>query len=140
MDDRLAQALAPVLRDLAACGSVVPEVRDDQWSDVDGQVTAMLHSPGGSAQGVSAMTTEPPAQRIASVADQVQEWAVEELCSVGRPATWPECPEHPDSHPLSAVVRDGGPGWACPRTGRVVSEIGQLPAPPRPRRGRRSRP
>jgi hypothetical protein len=29
-DDRLARALAPVLRDLAASGSVVPEVRDRQ--------------------------------------------------------------------------------------------------------------
>jgi hypothetical protein len=129
MDAALAEALAPVLRDLEGSGSVVPDVRDDQWSSVDGQVTAMLYSPDGSEQGVSAMITEPSAQRIASVADQVQEWAVEELCSIGRPATWPECPQHPGSHPLSAVVRESRPIWTCPSTGRMVSEIGQLPAP-----------
>lgn len=131
MDAALAEALAAVLRDLDSSGSVVPDVRDDQWSGVDGQVTAMLYSPDGSAQGVSAMLTEPPAQRIASVADQVQEWALEELCSVGRPATWPECPQHPGSHPLSAAEREGQPTWACPRSGRIVSQIGQLPAPRR---------
>jgi hypothetical protein len=82
MESALAEALTPVLRDLANSGSVIPQVRDHQWSDFEGQVTAMLFSPGGSGQGVSAMTGEPLAQRIASVADQVQEWAVEELCSI----------------------------------------------------------
>src|ERR1035438_1683273 len=85
MDRALAEALAPVLRDPGNSGSVIPRVEDGQWSDVEGQVTAMLFSPGGSGQGVSAMTGEPLPQRIASVADQVQEWAVEELCSVRGP-------------------------------------------------------
>jgi hypothetical protein len=129
MDAALAEALAPVLRDLESSGSVVPDVRDDQWSGVDGQVTAMLYSADGSGQGVSAMITEPPAQRVASVADQVQEWVLEELCSIGRPAAWPECPQHPGSHPLSAGVRGSRPAWTCPGTGRIVSEIGRLPAP-----------
>jgi hypothetical protein len=129
MDASLAEALAPVLRDLEGSGSVVPDVRDEQWSGVDGQATAMLYSADGSGQGVSAVITEPPAQRIASVADQVQEWAVEELCSIGRPATWPECPRHPGSYPLSAVVRGSRPVWTCPGTGRMMSEIGRLPAP-----------
>src|SRR5262245_43989557 len=54
--------------------------------------------------------TEPLAQRIASVAGQVQEWAIEALWRAGRPATWPECPGHPNAHPLTATVQRGGLG------------------------------
>jgi hypothetical protein len=60
------------------------------------------------------------------VADQVQEWAVEELCSVGRPTNWPQCPRHPQSHPLVAVLREGLAVWVCPKTADVVCEVGHL--------------
>jgi hypothetical protein len=131
VDIALTEALTPVLRDLKNSGSVIPAVRDGEWSSFEGQVTAMLYGPDGSGQGISAMIGEPLPQRIASVADQVQEWAVEEPCSIGGPTNWPECPQHPDSHPLSAVVREGQAGWNCPKTGHVVSEIGQLSTPQR---------
>ena len=129
MDNALAEALSPVLRDLENSGSVTPDVRDEQWSTGGGELTAMLYSPGGWAQGVFAITGEPLPVRIASVADQVQEWAVEELCSVGQPTNWPPCPQHPHSHPLSAVERDGRAVWTCPKTGQAVCEIGQLARP-----------
>jgi hypothetical protein len=126
MDNVLAEALTPVLRDLENSGSVTPDVRDEQWSAGEGQVTAMLYSPGGSGQGVFAITGEPLPARIASVADQVQEWVVEELCSIGRPTNWPRCPHHPYSHPLSAVEQEGRAVWTCPKTGHAMCEIGQL--------------
>ncbi len=129
MDNALAEALTPVLRDLENSGSVTPDVRDEQWSTVGGELTAMLYSPGGWGQGVFAITGEPLPVRIASVADQVQEWAVEELCSIGQPTNWPQCPHHPHSHPLSAVERDGLAVWTCPKTGHTVCEIGQLAHP-----------
>jgi len=129
VDTALAEALTPVLRDLERSGSVIPEVRDDEWGGIEGQATAGLRGPDGSGQGVSVMTGESLPQRIASVADQVQEWAVEELCSVGRPTNWPQCPDHPHSHPLSAVVQDGRAAWTCPATGRLASAIGQLGRP-----------
>jgi hypothetical protein len=129
VDPALSEALAPVLRDLDASGGPMPEVRGKQWAGVPGQVTAMLHSPDGTAQGVSAMAAEPLPQRIASAADQIQEWAVEALWHVGRAATWPECPRHPDSHPLMAAVREGRAAWICPRTGDLVSDVGRLRAP-----------
>jgi hypothetical protein len=69
------------------------DVGDNQWSDFPGQVMAMLHDVDGTAQGVFAMAAESLAERMASVADQVQEWAVEALCRAGRSASWPECPE-----------------------------------------------
>jgi hypothetical protein len=127
VDIALSEALAPVLHDLGACGAPVPDVRDDQWSDFPGQVTAMLHDTDGTAQGVSAMAGETLPERIASVADQVQEWAVEALWRAGRPAVWPECPEHPDTHPLTATLREDRAVWICPRTGHLVNGIGRLP-------------
>lgn len=132
MDSKLNEALVPVLDDLRNSGGPVPDVRDAQWSNnFPGQVTAMLYAADNSGQGVSAMAFEPLAQRIASVADQVQEWAVEELCRVHRPATWPECPWHPNSHPMAAQVRDGRAAWTCPRSGHAVDRIGSLRAPGR---------
>jgi hypothetical protein len=128
VDSKLSEALAPVLDDLRNSGGPIPDVRDAQWSNFRGQVTATLYAPDGSGQGVSAMAAEPLAQRIASVADQVQEWAVEELCRVGRPATWPECTWHPDSHPMAAKVWDGVAAWTCPRSGQASDRIGSLRA------------
>lgn len=130
VDSKLSDALAPVLDDLRNSGGPIPDVRDAQWSNFPGQVTAMLYAADGSGQGVSAMAAEPLPQRIASVADQVQEWAVEELCRVRRPATWPECTWHPDSHPMAAEVRDGRAVWTCPRSGDASDRIGSLRAPP----------
>lgn len=79
MDTALPGALAPVLHDLDSCIAPVPDVRDNQWSDAPRQVAAMMHDVDGTAQGSSQMAAEPLPQRIASVADQVQEWAIEAL-------------------------------------------------------------
>jgi hypothetical protein len=129
VDIALAEAIAPALRDLATSEFVIAEVRDGQWGNSDGLATGMLFGPDGSGQGVSVMIGEPLPERIVVATDQVQDWAVEELWSIGRPTNWPRCPEHPQSHPLSAMARDDLAVWACPKTGHVVSEIGQLPAP-----------
>jgi hypothetical protein len=67
------------------------------------------------------------AERVADLADQVQEREAEALAEAGRPAAWPECPEHPASHPLApAVAGDGGSVWRCPRSGTPVCAIGEL--------------
>ena len=58
------------------------------------------------------------------LADWVQEWAVEALWSLGRSATWPQCPHHPDSHPLAPVERAGRAVWVCPKLDVEVWEIG----------------
>jgi hypothetical protein len=126
VDGRLSEALTLVLDDLRNSRGLVPEVRDAQWSDFPGQVTAMLHAADGSAQGVSVMAPDPLPQRVASVADQVQEWAVEELWREGRPTAWPECPQHPDSHPLAPAVREERAVWTCPRSGYAIDGIGSL--------------
>jgi hypothetical protein len=70
---------------------------------------------------------ESAAEQVARLADQVQEWEVEELAAQGRPATWPQCPEHPSSHPLTPEVGpDETAVWRCPRSQRVAGRIGQL--------------
>lgn len=61
-------------------------------------------------------------ERLTHIADQVQDWAVEELWSRGEPGVWPECPTHPDSHPLRPV--DGA--WPCPKTEERIALIGSL--------------
>jgi len=129
VDSALSEALAPVLCDLENSGALLPDISDEEWSDFPGQVTAMLYGQDGSGQGVSAMAGESLPHRTASVADQVQEWAIEAHWHAGLPATWPECPEHPGSHPLTARVYDGRAAWVCPRTGRLICNIGKLPSP-----------
>lgn len=60
--------------------------------------------------------------RLTQIADQVQDWAVEERWKRGESAVWPECPAHPDSHPLRPV--DGA--WHCPKSGERIAAIGGL--------------
>jgi hypothetical protein len=62
------------------------------------------------------------ADRLTDLAHQVQDWAVEELWMRGESAVWPECPAHPDGHPLRAAAG----AWHCPKTGHVVARIGEL--------------
>jgi hypothetical protein len=125
MDDVLEQPLAEVLRDLRATGGPVPEIRNRQFGD-DYRATATLFGPDGSGQGVSALRHHSPAERLAWIADQVQEWAVEALWTAGKQATWPECPHHPGSHPLSPVLLNARAEWICPVNQQVVAAIGEL--------------
>jgi hypothetical protein len=129
VDAALSEALAPVLGDLENSGALMPDIRDEKWSDFEGQISAMLYGMDGSGQGVFVMTGEPLPQAIASVADQVQEWAIEAHWHAGRPTSWPECPEHPGSHPLTARLHDDRAVWACPATGHPICDVGQLPSP-----------
>jgi hypothetical protein len=61
--------------------------------------------------GVHVRAQESLVDRIVSVADRIQEVAIEALWFARLPVTWPECPLHPNSHPLAAVVVDSRPMW-----------------------------
>jgi hypothetical protein len=107
----------------------VPDVRHEAWADEGPDYVYAYIGPPGLAGGVGVQLNraEPAAEQVARLADQVQEWEVEELCARGRPATWPRCPEHPDSHPLTPeVAPDGTAVWRCPRSARVAGVIGRL--------------
>jgi hypothetical protein len=130
--DELRRALDVVRSDVVRSGLDDLVVDDRDWCNWSRQTGAMLQSPYGHGQGVSVMIGESPDAQLASVADQVQEFIHEGILWYGgKPVVWPQCPLHPDSHPLAPVV-DGtqGPVWTCPRSAHVVARIGALPASP----------
>ena len=126
----LRASLEPVLRDLRSSGAIVPEVREEAHDDLGPEcVHAWIGRPGSTgAQGIRVLVSLPPPERLADLADQLQEWEIEELAAAGRPATWPECPAHPGSHPLAPEARGGRAAWCCPLSGQVISGIGALAA------------
>lgn len=62
------------------------------------------------------------------VADRLQEAAVEALWGERKSAVWPECADHPNSHPLRAELRGEGVVWECPASSRRVAAVGELAA------------
>jgi hypothetical protein len=127
-------ALEPVLRDLRTTGAIVPDVVEEAHDDRGPEcVPAWIQPPGtagsvvAGSQSIRVLLGVPLPERLADVADQLQEWEVEELAAAGRPATWPQCPEHPDSHPLAPQARGEQAVWSCPRSGQVIAIIGALP-------------
>lgn len=126
MTDVLWLALAPVLRDLQSTGGPVPRIDETDWVGDPATASAMLASADGSAMGVSVRAEETSAEQIAWVAEQVQEWAWEQLWSEGRPTNWPVCPRHPDSHPMRATVVVADAAWICPNDHCFVVSIGAL--------------
>ncbi|MFI1680152.1 MULTISPECIES: hypothetical protein [unclassified Streptomyces] len=127
MNEELATVLGPVLRDLKATCAVRMKVREE-WDAAVGDLV-VLYGPDGSGAGLVPRFGSSAAERVADFADQAQDWAVEALCAELRPAVWPECPEHPDAHPLAAGVVGGVAVWSCPRSRRVAARIGELGAP-----------
>jgi hypothetical protein len=126
MDDVLADALGPVLRDVRVSGVPEPQVLDDDWADDPAMPTAMLLlSPDGSRASLRVDRDEPEPHRIAMVADQVQEWVIEELWPTA-PTNWPPCPDHPGTHPLTAKVVHGDAMWTCPADGSPFVAVGAL--------------
>ena len=125
----------PVLADVRAAGAIVPDVRYEAREDRGPDYACAVIAPPGlspvdppvGSTGVWVARIGPSGERVAELAEQVQEWEVEALATAGRPATWPECPEHPASHPLCPGLEDGDRAvWRCPRSQRVVCTIGEL--------------
>ncbi|MFE0174804.1 hypothetical protein ACFWZ2_21020 [Streptomyces sp. NPDC059002] len=124
MNEELAAALDPVLRDLKATCAVRPVVQEER--DDEGEEMIVLYESDGSGAGLVVRHGVSVAERTADFADQAQDWAVEALCAQWEPAVWPECPTHPDAHPLEAGVVEGVAVWSCPRTRKVVAPVGSL--------------
>jgi hypothetical protein len=125
VDTLLKQAMEPILRDLAGAGIAAPRVDDDDWADDPDSVSAMLWSHDGSGTGVRVSRSASAFERIAAIADQVQEWAIHELWPE-EPTNWPPCRNHPNGHPLEATSRAGAAVWACPADNTAFSPIGAL--------------
>lgn len=78
VNEVLRQALAPILRDLRRAGLDEPRITDSDWTEDADYPSAMMWSLDGSGAGVSVSRSAVVFERIAEVADQVQEWAIEE--------------------------------------------------------------
>jgi hypothetical protein len=120
----LREVMAPVVWDILTSGAVLPVIQDEAYPEDDETFCVWLWGSDGTGLGVWIYEARLGAEQVAWVAEQVQDWEIEELAAVGRSATWPVCPDHPDSHPLDAVVDDGNAVWRCPRSGRTISAIG----------------
>jgi hypothetical protein len=125
VDDVLSEAMAPVLRDLQCAGIAAPRIEDREWTDDPGSPSAMLWSPGGNGSGVHVTRAAPEFERVAMVADQVQDWAIDELWGQA-PTNWPPCPRHPSSHPMKVSTREAAAVWVCPADEAVILPVGEL--------------
>jgi hypothetical protein len=125
VDDVLSEAMAPVLRDLRRAGIAAPRIEDGDWTDGPESATAMLWSPDGSGRGMYVLRAAPEFERVAMVADQVQEWAIEELWGEA-PTNWPPCPYHPDNHPLKVSTHEAAAVWTCPADKTPIAPVGAL--------------
>jgi hypothetical protein len=88
VDRLLEQAMEPVLPDLRSAGIAAPRVEDDDWAADPDWASAMLRSPDGSGTGVRVTRSASEADRVMEIADQIQEWAIEELWGLA-PTNWP---------------------------------------------------
>ena len=109
----LEQVAATALRDFAASG-VRFVYLGPAWEATPGQTMGWLgvaDDDNDSAVGIHMLRDAGQAANLASVADQVQEFASEVLAFVTGNSTWPPCLEHPDRHPLQACVVAGEAVW-----------------------------
>lgn len=112
--------------DLRSGGLIEPRLEEHDWTGDHEQPSAMMWSPDGTGSGVSVLRSASAPERVADVADRVQEWVIEGQLWGAAPTNWPRCPHHPDSHPMQAVVEDDEAVWICPASHEVVAPVGDL--------------
>ncbi|WP_157537519.1 hypothetical protein [Nocardioides sp. Root190] len=125
MDEVLTDAIAPVLRDLESAGIESPQIKAGSWVDEPDIASATLLSPDGGRTGVSFSRLLSTVERVASTADQVQAWVIEEQWTGGS-TNWPPCPRHPRNHPMTVSIQGAVAAWTCPKDNVVVAPVGEL--------------
>jgi hypothetical protein len=93
-------------------------------------VCAWIQGPRRTGDGIWILLDGSPAQQVAELAEQFQNWAADRLHDAGRTPGWPPCPEH-SSRPQrrDPAVRTGAAVRACPESGQVIGAIGALGRP-----------
>lgn len=124
--DSLQAALRLVVRDLRSTGGITLRLLEEPSSDDPEYESLWMLSGRRSRTGLLAPRDMQQPERVVHIADQVQEFVHEELGRLGLPVTWPECPEHPASHPLTPTLTGGKPSWQCPKSGHIIGAIGEL--------------
>jgi hypothetical protein len=137
----LRETVAPLLRDLAASGMPLPDIREEAHEDRgDEAVCAWIQGPGITGEGIWVWLESSPAEQVAGLAEQLQDWVADLLHDASRSPGWPLCPGHPALHRLSPGVQEGFAVWACPQSGQVIWPIGALAIPGSPARRVKKRP
>ncbi|SEO42907.1 hypothetical protein [Trujillonella endophytica] len=115
----------------AACGPALADLERTRpgavrvtWQDGPEPLLWLQDEATPSAVGVWVTGIAGSPEEVRELTERVQDAAVDLLWGA-----WPECPDHEGGHPLAAEVHDGAVAWACPRTGRVVAPVGELPPP-----------
>jgi len=138
----LRRALAPLLADLAASGTNLPDIREEAHEEREApSACGWVQGPDGTGEGIYVLLETSPAEQVAQLAEQFQNWAADRLHDAGRPPEWPACPRHPSPpHRLNPEVRGDRAVWTCWQTGQVIWAIGELAVPGGTRPGRRRAP
>lgn len=123
IEDEALEALAPVLRDVAATTDVRLSIEHTHYHDGEPSVRVSA-SPGVSAVWIGIHDYDDPQERIAIATDAIQEFVIEELWRRG--SNWPVCRAHPTTHPMEVRWTSEGPCWSCPVDSSVTVEIGSL--------------
>ncbi|MDR6989607.1 hypothetical protein J2Y66_004124 [Paenarthrobacter nitroguajacolicus] len=127
MAERIVEIISHVLRDVSSSGLQHPRIDETDWCGDPQVLSAMIYSVrDSSGQGVSVRRDISQAAQLVSVADQVQEWVIEENSLTN--SNWPQCPWHPSNHPLTARLVDNEGVWACPALSTPAAVIGELGA------------
>jgi GNAT superfamily N-acetyltransferase len=125
MAPELLEAWEIVARDLETPEAIMPFVAPSDWGDEELQACAGVWWEHGGGSGISVPRHQPLADRVVHLADQFQESEVEALWFAGRPAVWPHCPRHPNTHPLNARLHNGAAVWMCGESD-IIARIGEL--------------
>ena len=120
------EVLGIILKDLAATGVPLPRVEPSTWQTWEQSESVMLFAADGTGMGVWLDLSLSEDMALAHLADQVQEWVIEELARLGRSTNWPICAAHPANHPRQAVVEHGRAVWACPIGAADAAHMGEL--------------
>ena len=99
----------------------------------DQAVCAWIQGPDRAGEGIWILLGGSPAEQVADLAEQFQNWAADRLVGTGRSPEWPLCPAHPahpaDPHRLNPEVRDDTAVWVCAGSEQVICEIGTFAGP-----------
>jgi hypothetical protein len=122
--ERLSSAVELVARD---CAETPISLLIDCLVSAEKGSIVRLHLPNlQSATEFAVDLQQEPAGYIADIAENVQDWIVEELHALNFEPIWPACPLHPHTHPLRPRPRDGRAWWQCPGTGQFAHLVGAL--------------
>lgn len=127
----LSELIDVLLRDLDRPGAVRPHMTTARHrQEASGAYAEVaLSSADGSSYVLFIDVEGTRGQQLTALADGFQDWEVEELAHLGHSAVWPQCPTHPDTHPLNVQLIAGSARWICPRRPDQNWKVGDLPAP-----------